>query len=81
MTLLQCTRMLSSAMTTLVPAICNGDTLKLERPVNLPANSRVYVSIVSDIEDSEHWRDDELRAFEATAYGDDEPYEVEDAPQ
>ncbi len=79
-------------MTTLIPAICKGDTLKLEKPLDLPENTRVTIALLNEEEREEWlragnahfdsafgpnegngWSDDELRAFEATAYCESEP--------
>ncbi len=61
-------------MTTVLPAICKGDTLKLLKPLGLPDDTSVLVTVVarSDAK-SGAWDDEQVKAFEATAYGSDEP--------
>jgi hypothetical protein len=58
-------------MNSIVPAISQGDTLKLEQPLDLPMNTPVMVQVFTDME-----REDWLR-FSSTglerAYGENEP--------
>ncbi len=58
-------------MTFKLQAICKGDTLKLERAIDVPQGTPVSVMVFTD-DEREEW----LRAGDAhfaTAYGSDEP--------
>lgn len=64
-------------MNKVVPAICEGDTLKLEQPLGLPTGTLVAVHILTDTE-----REDWLRQGDdhfASAFGANEPeYSLDD---
>ena len=60
-------------MTTFLPAICKGDTLKLRKPLDLPDETSVYVAVItSSFKEGDPWDMGELLAFESVAYGPDE---------
>ena len=64
-------------MTTLVSAICKGDTLKLEKPLDLPENTQVMIAILDD-EEREAWFRAGHSHF-ASAFGPNEPeYSLDD---
>lgn len=58
-------------MAVFVPAICKGKSLELEKPLDLPENTRVMIAILDD-EEREAWLQAGDSHF-ASAYGADEP--------
>ena len=62
-------------MTITLPAIRKGDSLVLLQPLDdVPEGSRIDVTVRTGSDAaSGGWNGEEIRAFEAAAYGSDEP--------
>lgn len=64
-------------MTFNLQAVCKGDTLKLDHPIELPQDTPVHVMIFTD-DEREEWLRYSSNGLEA-AYGNDEPeHSIED---
>ncbi len=58
-------------MTFNLQAVCKGDTLKLDHPIELPQDTPVRVMVFTD-DEREEWLRFSSKGLEA-AYGDDQP--------